>query len=202
VAVCAIWPAFVKFNDRATHNPNPVQLATPAVNWAPSSAFTSWTPSYMKSDASYRGDFRQADGKAVALTMLYYRNQNRDKALISSVNRMAGEKEVFHEDGSVLRTEQIGGRTLVLREARMQSPGGNFLVWHWNWIDGEPVTNAYLGKLRQARIKLLFGGDDGAAVLVAAPYSEHQDDARATLRAFLGEHLAAIDAALATTRSR
>jgi EpsI family protein len=205
LAACALWPAFVKYNDIATYNPKPVNLSAVAVSWPQASAFTSWAPHFMTPDATYKGVFRQADAAPVALTILYYRNQTRDKAVISSVNRLAGEKDDFHEAGGAIRSEQVAdgghGRTLVLRETRMQGPGGSFLVWHWFWIDGEPVTNAYLGKLRQARIKLTFGGDDGAAVMLAAPYGESPDDARVALRAFLNANLKAIDASLAGARS-
>ncbi len=200
VAVCALWPAFVKFNDVATYNPKPVVLAAPAIAWRAAPAFTAWTPSYMKSDDSYNGVFQQDGGRPVALTILYYRNQTRHKAVISSVNRLAGEKDDYHEEGGALRTESLGAAALTLRETRMQAPGGKFLVWQWHWIDGAPVTNAYLGKLRQAKARLLFGGDDGAAVMLAAPYGESPDEARAALRAFLTAHLGPIDAALATTK--
>jgi exosortase A len=201
VAVCALWPAFVKYNDIATRNPARAKLGEIAVSWAPAPAFTTWVPSYHAADDSYSAAFRQDGLQPVALKVLYYRNQTRDKAVISSTNRMAGEKDDFHEAGSALRTETLDGRQLVLRESRMQGPGGNFLVWHWIWIDGEPVTNAYLGKLRQAKVKLMFGSDDGAAVMVSAPYGEHPDDARQALRTFLGAHLKSIEASLATARS-
>ncbi|QYF95060.1 exosortase A [Massilia sp. PAMC28688] len=200
-AACALWPAFVKYNDMATHNPKPVQLATVPVSWAPAPAFTTWTPDFMKPDARYSGAFAQPGQTPVALNILYYRNQHRDKAVISSVNRLAGEDNAYHEQGGALRTEQIGGRSVALREARMQGPSGTFLVWHWSWIDGQPVVNNYVGKLRQAKAKLLFGGDDGAAVMLAAPYGESQDEARNAMRAFLESNLKALEASLERTRS-
>jgi exosortase A len=200
-AACALWPSFVKYNDTATFNPKPVALAPVQVSWAPSQPFTTWTPDFHPADATYSAAFRQDGQQPVALKVLYYRNQHRNKAVISSINRLAGEKNDFHEAGGALRTEQIDGSTMVLRESRMQGPSGNFRVWQWFWIDGQPVTNAYIGKLRQAKIKLLFGGDDGAAVMVAAPHGENADEARTALRAFLGAHLKAIDTSLAATRS-
>ena len=196
VAACALWPAFVKYNDVVTYNPNPARLGAITVNWAPAPAFTSWMPHYLPADDSYGAAFRQDGLQPVALRVLYYRNQTRDKAVISSSNRMAGEKDDFHEDGSALRTEQVGDRALVLRETRMQGLSGNFLVWHWIWIDGQPVTNAYLGKLRQAKVKLMFGSDDGAAIMVSAPYGEQPDDARRALRAFLDANLKSVESAL------
>ncbi len=201
LAACALWPAFVKYNDTATFNPKPVVLAPVALSWTAAQPFTTWTPDFHPADATYSAAFRQDGQQPVALRVLYYRNQHRNKAVISSTNRLAGEDNDFHEAGGALRTEQIDGRAMVLRETRMQGPSGSFLVWHWFWIDGQPVTNAYIGKLRQAKIKLLFGGDDGAAVLVSAPHGDNVDEARTALRAFLDTHLKAIDASLAATRS-
>jgi len=100
------------------------------------------------------------------------------------------------------RSEQLGSRNLALRETRMQGPTGDFLVWSWNWIDGETVTNNYVGKLYQARAKLLFRGDDGATVMVSAPYGEQPDEARAAMRTFLADNLASIEASLASARGR
>ena len=202
LAVCALWPAFVAYNAKATYNPRPASLAAVPVSWASTAAFSTWVPSYATPDAGFNGVYRQDGLAPVALTILYYRNQVHGKTLISSTNRLAGEKDDYHESGSALRTEQVAGRSMVLREARMQGPAGTFLVWHWVSIDGQAITNAYAGKLLQARIRLMFGGDDGAAVMLSAPYRDNaQDQARAALRAFLSANLKAIESSLAAARS-
>jgi EpsI family protein len=165
-------------------------------------AFSTWVPSYAAPDTGFNGVYQQASLPPVALTILYYRNQTRAKALISSTNRLAGEHDAYHENGSALRTEQVAGRSVVMHESRVQGPSGNVLVWHWMSVGGQPVVNAYAGKLRQAGLKLTFHGDDGAAVMVSAPYAEHQDDARQALHAFLDANLKAIESSLELARSR
>jgi EpsI family protein len=201
VALCALWPAFAAFNDKATYNPKPAVLPPIPVAWSAAPAFSTWVPSYMAPDTGFNGVYQQAGLQPVALTILYYRNQTRAKALISSTNRLAGEKDAYHENGGALRSEQLAGVTLQLHETRVQGPSGNLLVWHWNSIGGKPVTNAYAGKLLQAGSKLMFHGDDGAAVMLSAPYGEHQDDARRALHAFLDAHLKAIESSLERARS-
>jgi EpsI family protein len=196
VALCALWPAFAAFNDKATYNPKPAAIAAIPVSWSAATAFSSWEPSYAPPDASFKAVYRHDALQPVALNILYYRNQTRAKSLISSTNRLAGERNPYHENGIALRTEQVGARALQLYETRLQGPSGNMLVWHWMSIGGEPVTNAYAGKLRQASLKLRFQGDDGAAVMLAAPYSDSQDDARKALRAFLDTNLKAVESAL------
>ena len=199
LAVCALWPAFVAYNAKATFNPKPASLPAMAINWPAAPAFSSWTPDYAPAATSFNGVYQQTGLAPVALTILYYRNQGHGKALISSTNQLAHEKNAYHQNGGALRTEQVAGRALVLREARMQGPSGAFLVWYWNSIDGQAFANDYAGKLHQARKRLLFGGDDGAAVMVSAPYAENrQDDARAALRAFLDANLKAVDYSLAS----
>lgn len=196
VAACALWPAFAAFNDKATFNPKPVMLGALPISWNPAPAFSSWVPSFVQADASVNGVYRQDDLQPVALKVLYYRNQTRDKKMISSTNRLASEKDAYHENGQALRTETFAGRTMVLRESRLQGPSGNMLVWHWMLVGGEPVTNAYAGKLRQAGLKLSFHGDDGAAVMLSAPYVDNQDEARTALRAFLDTNWKAVENAL------
>ncbi|MBC7454790.1 MAG: exosortase A [Massilia sp.] len=207
VAMGALWPALALYTDAASINPKPVLLPPIALSWRPAPAFSSWRPDYMAPDAAFNGAYLPPAGAAVtpvALTVLYYRNQNKGKALISSMNRLTGEKSGFHEFGAVARSELIGSGQLALREVSVEGPDGTVLVWHWMWIDGRTTTNNYLGKLRQAEAKLMLRGDDGAALMVSAPYTDHPEQARGALRAFLaanhGANLVAIDAALTATR--
>jgi exosortase A len=200
VAMSALWPALALVNGRANHNPRPVVLSPVAVKWAPVPAFSSWVPRYMEPDAAFNGVYQAQAGMPVAMTVLYYRNQRNSKGLVSSVNRLTGEKDAYHESGSSLRTEALGARQLALRETVVQGPSANLLVWQWMWIDGRVTAKNYVGKLWQAEAKLMVRGDDGAAVMLSAPYGDKPDEARAALRAFLAAHLGAIDAALAATR--
>ena len=74
------------------------------------------------------------------------------------------------------------------------------MVWHWYWIDRQYTASDYAGKLLQAKAKLLLRGDDGAAVLLSAPFAGEPETARNALRAFLNANLPAIDTALAAAR--
>ncbi len=143
-----------------------------------------------------------ANTTPVDLTILYYRNQRNDKALISSTNRLVNEKDAYHQVRSSVRTERIGTRQLAVREAELAGPGANLLVWSWYWIDGDYTASNYGGKLMEARAKLLFRGDDGAALLLATPVGVDADAGRTRLRAFLAAALPGIDAALADAGKR
>ncbi|BDT56887.1 exosortase A [Massilia varians] len=204
VAMAAAWPAFAAYNDRANHNPQPVDLALPALGWPQAAAFPDWQVDYMEPDARVLRTYRSPEGRPVRLQLLYYRNQSKQKGLISSVNRLAGEQSAFHETASRGRTEQVGGQALALREAVLHGPGGPLLVWQTLWVDGRYTASNVTGKLRQAQGKLQFRGDDGAMLALAAPYDatdKDADSARAALRAFLGQHFGAIDRGLAQARA-
>ena len=200
VAMSALWPAFALVNERANHNVRPVMLNPVAVGWTSAPTFSSWAPDYMTPDAAFNGVYQGAAGAPVALKVLYYRNQSSSKALVSSVNRLTAEKDAYHAAASSLRTETANGGQLTLRETVVQGPLANLLVWQWMWIDGRTTANNYVGKLWQAEAKLRLRGDDGAAVMLSAPYGDAPDAARGALRAFLAAHAGAIDAALAATR--
>ena len=198
----AVWPAFAFYNARANVNPRPVQLVAPAVSLAAAPPFAAWTPAYRGPAAQFSGVFQQ-DATPVSVHVLYYRNQAPFRALITSVNGLAGPKDPWHEIGNAGVTAELDGKPLALRETRMSGPNGaHMLVWQWMAIDGQTTASNIKGKLMQARAKLLFRGDDGAAVLLAAPYDADPATARAALRAFTVGQGKAIDAALIATRTQ
>jgi exosortase A len=201
LALAALWPAFSAWSERANHNPAAVALPPVASTWAPAASFPDWSIRFMAPDTRYEAAF-QAPGSArpVRLSLLYYRNQDKEKSLISSINRLAGYKDAWHETASAMRVEQVGGATLALRETVLAGPGAPLLVWHCLWIDGRYTASNVTGKLYQARAKLLAHGDDGALVVIAAPVQDNEDAARADLRAFLAAHFAPIDHALNTAQ--
>jgi exosortase A len=201
VLVCALWPALAFVSDKAAHNPQPVQLDDAQLVSRPSAPMPAWSPNFMAPDATIKGEYLAA-GAPVSLNVLYYRNQGPEKRLISSVNRVDNRKEGFQHVASNGRTEDIGERKLAVRETRVKGPQGNYLVWHWTWIDGRFTANDYLGKLWQAQAKLMMHGDDGAAIMVATPLGEQPETARAALRAFLGANLAPLQATLEAARER
>ncbi|TFW30682.1 exosortase A [Massilia horti] len=200
VALAALWPALALVNARASALPQPSRLAPVALAWSETPAFTSWQPAYVGPDARLDLSLRQLEGSApVALSLLYYRNDRTGRSLISSVNRLANEHGDFRETGTVRRQENVGGATLVLRETTLSSQEGDLLVWHWIRVGGHVTASDYVGKLWQARARLMLRPGDGSAVIAATPLGENKEAARATLRSFLQQNLAAIDAALSAT---
>jgi EpsI family protein len=200
VLVAALWPAMALYAERGNQNPHAVAFKDVPVSWPEAPPFADWTPNYMAPDASLHRSYL-AGTTPVALTVLYYRNQDREKSLISSVNRLAGYKDAWHAVDSATRTESFAGRQLALRETILRKPGGNIMVWSWMWIGGHYTSSDIVGKLWQAGAKALLRGDDGAAIMLSAP-ADDPAQARAALRRFVQEQGPALDRALAAARGR
>lgn len=201
VACIGIWPIYANHIERAGFNPEPVELASFQSQWPEAAPFTTWKPAFNPASAELNRYF-QHDSKQVGVTLKYYRNQHRGSELVSTTNRLLAEQEnsVWQQTGTSLRHETISDRTLVLRETRIHGETGSLLVWHWYWIDGKFTANDYLAKLFQVKEKFLMRGDDGAAMMVFAPYDANPDTARALMRDFLTANLAGLEAALANNK--
>lgn len=200
IACVAVWPAYAHYLDRAAFNPEPVRLDNFHASWPNAPAFTDWRPGF--TPAALEVDrFYQGQGTQVGMSIRYYRNQQDGAKLISSANRLVKDKEKrWRPVASNGHSERIGEHDLVLREGRVQGDGSQFLVWSWYWIDGHFIANDYLGKLLQAKEMLVLHGDDGAAILVYAPYESNPEEARKAMRAFLSDNLAHLESALAANR--
>ena len=201
LVLCAVWPAAAFVGERANHNPARVDLGGLALALPQAPEFTDWTPAYLEPSARLHRVYRQGE-LPVGLTVLYYRNQDKQQSLISSVNRLAGYEDAWHEVDGAGRSATLGEHPLALRETVLNARGQRqILVWSFKWSGGHYTDNDYVGKLRQAASKALLRGDDGAAVMLSVPYDDPQQ-ARATLQRFLREQGPALDAALNAQRAR
>jgi exosortase A len=194
----ALWPALALYGEHANQNARPVALANVPVSWPEAPAFADWKPDYMAPDATVHRSYRAGD-TPVALTLLYYRNQNREKSLISSINRLAGYKDAWHDVESDVRAETFAGHPLTVRETILRKEGGGIVVWSWMWIGGHYTSSNVAGKLWQAGAKAMLHGDDGAAIMLSAP-ADNLTQARAALRAFMQSQSTNIHSALATAQ--
>ena len=198
VACLAFWPLYASFTLRANTSQTAASLQDFKPSWNAGQPFTAWTPQLNKAAASL-DQILQKDGEQVGLTVRYHRNQTPGAGLISSTNLLVGDSESdpWRRTGSAGRIEQIGERQLQVRETRLRGPDGALVVWQWYWIDGGFTANDYLGKLLQAKERLLMRGDDGAGILVYARYDENPETARAALRNFLAAQLPSLGSTLA-----
>ena len=195
LAVLGLWPAvaaqLASSSGAPMPAPAPIVLAAPA---AP--AFTDWQPDFAPASAALR-QFH-AGRQPVGVTVLYYGDEAGGNKLVSSTNRFGQDRTAFRENGVASRQEPVAGAPLAVREALLGVPGRRLLVWQWYVVGGKMTNSNYVGKLLQAKEKMLTGSGDGAAVMVFCAYEEDPAVARAVLRDFLNTNLAPLQAAVAS----
>jgi exosortase A len=196
-AVAAAWPLYAPYLGRG--DDMPIRLAAPAgaSGWTLEPQQPSqWRPHYRGAAASTLGVYRKGE-RSVAVYLGYYRNQRQGAELVGSQNLVAGAGgSPWVRISESLRSEDLPGGSLELRQTRLGGAGGRLLVWDWYRIAGYDLSNPYLAKALLARDKLLGRGDDSAAIVLAAPYDARPEVATETLRVFAIEMLPAIDHAL------
>jgi EpsI family protein len=205
VAVAA-WPAWAAYQQhRADSDPRVVTLAPPgdAGGWQrQAEQATAWRPRYQGARASVFETYAR-DGQQVVLYLAVYRNQKEGAELITSTNIMIEQKHrVWQNVGESRRVEPVGGAALPVKRTLLRSAPQRLVIWDWFVVGGRDVVNPYAGKLLQAREHILGRGDDGVAIIVAAPYAGTPDAAEQALREFIAAMRPSIDAAAAQALGR
>jgi len=200
IVLAGVWPLYASNLDRSAGEGTALHLETPppAHGWSlDQAAVTDWRPSYDGATASVFQAYRKGD-RVVVLYVGYYPTQRRGAELVTSTNVMVVQKHpVWSNVGELRRKENLGREPLSIRQTQLRSAGQRLLVWDWMFISGYELTNPYLAKLLFARNKLLNRRDDGAAIIVAAPYEGESDNVADTLREFALEMMPSVEAALA-----
>lgn len=197
IALAGSAPAYAKFLEAGKGAPPSLAAPAGANGWTlAATPLTDWRPRYQPASAGFFQVYEK-EGLRVALYLGYYRGQRPGAQLVTSTNVMVEQKHpVWSNVGEAARTEG----PLSLRQTRLRSPEQRLLVWDWLWISGEHLSSPYLAKLYLARDKLLGRGDDGAAIILAAPYGERAEPAQEALREFARDMLPSIEAALHAAR--
>jgi len=200
IAIVGAWPAYAAYLDRNdADNRATLTLAapTPAGGWVADPApLTDWRPHYDPASATVFQVYRKED-RTVALHLGYYHRQRPGAQLISSTNIMVLQKQVMINLSESRVKDALGPGTLEVRETRLRSPQQRLLVWDWFRIAGHDVVNPYVAKGMLAWQKLSGRGDDGTAIILAAPYEDPNQPPAATLREFARDMIPSINAALA-----
>lgn len=198
VLAIGIWPAYAYYLEHgqgkaATASLSGFQPSVPAAE-----TFTDWKPGISEANARLSRSYSVV-GQPLGFELFYFRQQHEGSKLISSSNRLVGDdKSPWHDMGASVRSESIAGRQLAVRESILNGPKERrLLVWQWYWIDGQHTVSNFGGKLLQVKQKLFKGRDDGAIVLLYAPYEENPDAARAAMRQFLATGLVPLETTLA-----
>jgi len=193
VLVAILWPIYGSWlNHRALPEMPQIRVAGTG-GWQPAGLFSDWHPHWIGAARQFEQNFAK-DGKAVLLRVDYYPTQRQDQELINTQNFMIEQgNAVWSNVGETMAKATIGGQAMMVRQTKLRSSSKQrILVWQWNEIDGRVVNNDYLGKLILAWDKVRGSRDDGTSVLIATPYGDDMDAAKATLAAFAADMRAPI----------
>lgn len=198
VALAAVWPLYAAYLDRP--GVDRVGFAAPAgaAGWVlEAGPEPAWSPEYVGPVATILVRYRKGE-RSVWLYCAHFRNQRQGAELVSSHNSLAGGHDsAWSVIGTAARAQSLRSEDVKVRETRLRSAGRRLLAWDWYWIAGRNVGDPYLAKALLARDKLLGRGDASSAIVIAAPYEARPEEAAETLRAFLGDMLPAVEAAIA-----
>ncbi len=199
LAIAALWPAYAAWLDQRTLPKIPALSVQSAPAWQAVSAatFTDWTPHWVGADRQFRSGFVRAR-EHVMLQINYYATQRKNAELITSQNYMIPQLHpVWGNVGESVQTVDIAGHPHQVRQALLKSTHGQrLLVWQWNVIDGQPKVNELMAKLILAADRIKMTRDDGASVLVAAPYVDNPLEAAKVLTDFIQDNEPAIQRGL------
>jgi exosortase A len=201
IAIVGAWPAYAAYLDRNDAEMGAtltLAAPTPAAGWTADSApLTDWRPRYDPASATVFQVYRKGN-RVVGLHLGYYHHQRRGAQLVSSTNIMVVQKHPVWGNLSESRVrDALGPGTLEVRETRLRSPQQRLLVWDWFRISGHDVVNPYFAKAMLAWNKLSNRGDDGTAIIIVTPYEDLTQPPTATLREFVTDMGASINASLA-----
>ena len=200
VALSAVWPAYAAYLQNERRGASAVLVAPQGINgWTRQApAPGGWRPHYQGATASASALYRSEAG-TVALFLARYVDQREGAELVSSANSLTGSPDgPWSASGEGGRTERLGALELQVRETRLRSSGERLLAWDWYRVAGRELSDPYVAKALLARDTLLGRGDEAAAIVIAAPYTERVEQAQETLRRFAADMLPAVQAALAT----
>ncbi len=212
-----ITPHLVLRNLQASVNPAQA-VVTSVVASAPWQAqpqpASAWVPAFKNPSAESKQGFIGAGRHTVDLGISYYRQQSRDRKLVSSSNALVGSKDdhwALVQSGS--HGVDLSGQRLLVQTATLRArsasitfSGTRLRVWHFYWVGNNFTASDVRAKL-QGALQLLRGqGDDAAIVVLSTPLNESLPEneraaaADQVLTSFLQAQAAPLQAALQTTQ--
>lgn len=200
-------------------NTVPVNLALPQLQPGWQLAVLSpgnWEPVVQFPSAVAHNGYLGPQGQVVGMHLSYYRQQNYQRKLVSSGNRLIKSDDEYwaqlsgNREGVTMAGKPLSVTTFTLRHqgAGLSSISQRLQVWRWYWVNDRFTSSDAMAKILGALSRLTGRGDDGAIVVLYTPLNsqlleaEARASATAVLHDFLQAHGGALEAALQQTRGR
>ena len=195
LCIAALWPALALASHRgAGGTPAAIvlDLADPPGWRSLSGVSPAWRAPFAGTPAQYLATYARLDGgEQVGLQLAWYARQARDAELLAHQSLPFGAHWVPLAQRP--RQASLAQGVLDVRENVLGRGSERLLVWRCYRQGGVATAEPVVVKLLLARAKLLGTRQDGAEILVFAPYDELAPPPRAALQAFLRAALPAIE---------
>lgn len=206
------WPVWLQAARESDVVRPPVRLMLPEAlgGWqAGPLAADAWRPYFVGAASEQARVYRQAQGQ-VAVHVAYYRGQNDEAKLVSSINSLiAPSQNHWHvvaqgRADSVLPGGKLTWRTAMIMPTDMDLQSGSSIrprltVWRTYWL-GERTTHSDVeAKLWQAWLAVRGEPDDGAVVHLVSSLPD-ESAAQQQLASFANENFNMLQQTLAQTR--
>ena len=189
LVLAGAWlPAREWLESRASPGTVKLELSAGEAGWTKvADSGIDWRPIFQNPTATVFQPYRNGDN-LVGVYIAYYRQQKHGAELVSSENAMvlSDDKEwrvieFGHRDFQWAGTP-TNARTLSLRGTSQQ-----LRIRNWYWIDGRHTSSDFVAKLLLAWTKLTGAGDNSAALVLVAPFTDGSDAADRALDQFAND---------------
>ncbi|WP_300661386.1 exosortase A [Hydrogenophaga sp.] len=198
-------------------NTSPVVLTVPAAQapWQNASAPPSdWVPAFQLPVATSHSGYTGPQGEAVGLHLTYYRQQDYERKLVSSLNMLVtSQDDRWAQVAGGSASTQLAGQPIAVVAGTLRNQSGGLTVntprlqaWRFYWVNNRFTASDAAAKIQGAFSRITGQGDDGAIVVVYTPLAPNSTEAEAraaataVLQAFVQSQGGAIEAALQASR--
>jgi exosortase A len=192
VAICACWPlmAALLLGQQSGASTAALTIAAQSPWVAIASAPDDWRADHAGTPLMLEQSYRNS-ARALKLQVAWYQWQQKDAELLTPVDAVDQRFRALEER---IRSVQLAGAPLTVRQSVLQSATTRLLVWRWYRQSGIDTADPFLVKFLLAKNKLLHLRQDGAEIIVSTPFDDKpaQAQAEALLQQFLVSMLPAI----------
>lgn len=198
-------------------NTSPVVLKVPAAQAPWQNATTppsDWVPAFQLPAATGHSGYSGPQGQAVGMHLSYYRQQDYERKLVSSLNMLVtSQDDRWAQVSGGSASTELAGQPLTVAAATLRRKSsvldGNAVrlrAWRFYWVNGRFTASDVQAKLQGALSRLMGRGDDGAIVVIYTaldanlPEGEARAAADNALQDFVRIHGASLEASLKQTR--
>jgi exosortase A len=201
-ALAISWapPSYLHHLEQQTFNPAPVTLTLPQTigSWTASPPATGLKPRFPGA-ITVMQEYRNGD-QVIGLYIAFFRNQHQGAEAVTSLNVLADEKaQEWSIIGESKRNLHDGKEPGSVQQIHLRRGNLHMLAWQWYWIGNAQTANAYWAKWFQAKQRLTGRGNDGADIVIFAPYDMQPNEVVAPMENFLAQASSAIRQSLEQT---